>query len=175
MSFEQRLQDVARNALDASADALAPDVVARLASIRRAALAEAGAADIRPSRWAPRLAMAATLLLAVGVWTQTRVPTAESNADRTAPVDIAAAAVGQAVVAQADVDPLDRADLNRAPAEDARSDAAQSDAAQLNAAPVTAQIASAVVVDMALLDDLEFVAWMELEARDDAGGPHYEG
>ncbi len=134
MSFEHRLQHVARNALDASADALAPDVLARLATIRQAALAEAGAAAV-PSRWAPRLAMAATLLVAVGVWTQTRVPAVESHPGREA----------------------------------------QAGLAQVDAAPVTAQIASAVVVDMALLDDLEFVAWMELDARDDAGGARYEG
>ncbi len=139
MSFEQHLQHVARNALEASADALAPDVLARLAAIRQTALTEAGNAGM-PARWAPRMAMAATLLFAVGVWTQARLPSADTNRGLSAQVDVA-----------------------------------QVDVVQVDVAPVTAQIASAVVGDMALLDDLEFVAWMALEARDDAGGGRYEG
>ena len=41
--------------------------------------------------------------------------------------------------------------------------------------PVTAQLASAVVRDMQLLDELEFVAWMALEAQDESAGVSYEG
>ena len=149
MSFEQRLQHAARNALDTSADALAPDVLVRLAAIRQAALSESGATEVQ-SRWAPRLAMVATLLFAVGVWTQTRLPPAHTNSGR-------------------------EVQLQMAPVDVAREDAAPEDAALEDEAVVTAKIASEVVVDIALLEELEFVAWMALEVQDDAGDARYEG
>ena len=173
MNFERRLQHVTRHALDESADQIAPDVLARLAAVREAALAQSGTAPA-PSRWAPSLAMAATLLLAVGVWQQTRLPSAESELPPAAPSVTAVPAVA-AVAAPASASPAaavpNTAVTNTAVTNTAAPDVAGSGGSM----PVTAQLASAVVRDMQLLDELEFVAWMALEAQDESAGVSYEG
>ena len=179
MSFERRLQHVTRHALDESADQIAPDVLARLAAIREAALAQSGTAPV-PSRWAPSLAMAATLLFAVGVWQQTRLPSAESELPPAAP------AIASPVVAVPNTALANTALANTALANTVGTKSAVTKGAVTNSAapdvagsvgsmPVTAQLASAVVREMQLLDELEFAAWMELEAQDESAGVSYEG
>ena len=169
MSFERRLQHVTRHALDESADQIAPDVLARLAAIREAALAQSGTAPV-PSRWAPSLAMAATLLFAVGVWQQTRLPSAESELPPAAP------AIASPVVAVPNTALANTALANTAVTKSAVTNSAAPDVAgSVGSMPVTAQLASAVVREMQLLDELEFAAWMELEAQDESTGVSYEG
>ena len=170
MNFERRLQHVTRHALDESADQIAPDVLARLAAVREAALAQSGTAPA-PSRWAPSLAMAATLLLAVGVWQQTRLPSAESELPPAAPSVTAVAAVAAPAIASPAAAVPNTAVTNTAVTNTAAPDVAGSGGSM----PVTAQLASAVVRDMQLLDELEFVAWMALEAQDESAGVSYEG
>ncbi len=112
-------------ALAAHVDALPDDVSVRLAQARSRALdalAAGGAAEVPQraggaSRWAPSFALAATLLLAFGVW------------DRAAVSPLAA------------LPPLPTLE-----------DPQEARAAQ----------------DIELLDELEFVAWMELQAAEDA-------
>ena len=169
MNFERRLQHVTRHALDESADQIAPDVLARLAAIREAALAQSDTAPA-PSRWAPSLAMAATLLFAVGVWQQTRLPSAESELPLAAPA-VAAPAIASPVAAVPNTALTNPAVPNPAVPNPAAPDVAGSGGSM----PVTAQLASAVVQDMQLLDELEFVAWMALEAQDESAGVSYEG
>ena len=169
MNFERRLQHVTRHALDESADQIAPDVLARLAAIREAALAQSDTAPA-PSRWAPSLAMAATLLFAVGVWQQTRLPSAESELPLAAPA-VAAPAIASPVAAVPNPALTNPAVPNPAVPNTAAPDVAGSGGSM----PVTAQLASAVVQDMQLLDELEFVAWMALEAQDESAGVSYEG
>ena len=174
MNFERRLQHVTRHALDESADQIAPDVLARLAAIREAALAQSDTAPA-PSRWAPSLAMAATLLFAVGVWQQTRLPSAESELPLAAPA-VAAPAIASPVAAVPNTALTNPAVPNPAVPNPAVPNTAAPDVAGSGGSmPVTAQLASAVVQDMQLLDELEFVAWMALEAQDESAGVSYEG
>ncbi len=139
-TVDRRLHATARAALDAHAAAVPDALAARLASARARALEELdaerdGGADghgtaarpsLAPRRWLPSLALAATLLVAVGVWDRTAQPTSS-------PVPALAATVP----------PLPALD----DPQEARA-----------------------VQDMELLADLEFVAWMELQAESERDG-----